>query len=234
MPPVSAGHRVLPAYQRGRNVLAAAASGIRDQVNRDGGDPDEVLSRAGISWANLTDKKNALDLGAYVAMMEIAARHTGNDNFGLQYGQRFTPRMLGLIGEVVLTAPNLGAALSSLASLFPYHQQATETRLVREGHLLRLEYRILDGRIVDRRQDAELTLACSPTWSAPAWAQTGRPRMCCASIPVRTIGATMSGCSTRRCISGSAPMRWCCARAISTPSCPRRICSASLCCRRSW
>lgn len=142
----------------GRNVLAAAASGIRDQVVRDGGDPDEVLSLAGIDRTSLDDGKNAVDLGAYVSMMEIASRHTRNDNFGLHYGQGFTPDMLGLIGAIVLASPDLGIALARMVDLFPYHQQATDTRLVRDGQLLRLEYRILDGRIIDRRQDAELTL----------------------------------------------------------------------------
>lgn len=144
--------------RRSRSVLAAAASGIHAQVKSQGGDPEEVFARAGIESASLLNGRHALDLSAYVQMMEIAALHTGNDNFGLFYGQRFTPDMLGLIGAVVLAAPNLGTALTALVDLFPYHQQATETRIVREGHLLRLEYRILDGCIVDRRQDAELTM----------------------------------------------------------------------------
>lgn len=141
-----------------RNILAAAASDIHSQIDRDGGDPEEVLFSAGIGAESLADGRNPLDLGAYVAMMEIAAKHTGNDNFGLDYGQRFTPEMLGLIGASVLASPNLGAALTALVELFPYHQQATETCLAYDGQLVRLEYRIIDGDIIDRRQDAELTM----------------------------------------------------------------------------
>lgn len=139
-------------------MLAAAASGIRDQVGRNGGDPEEVLYLSGISDGSLADKRSPLDLGAYVQMMEIAARNTGNDNFGLHYGAQFKPEMLGLIGEIVLASRDMGAALSSLVDYFPFHQQATEVCLVREGRLIHIEYRILDGGIVDRRQDAELTL----------------------------------------------------------------------------
>lgn len=141
-----------------RNILAAAASGVRGFIAGQGGDADAVFVRVGVDERRLTDPKLALDLGAYVGMMEEAASDTGNDNFGLWYGQQFQPAMLGLIGEIALASPNLGAALANLASLFPYHQQATETRFVRDGALLRLEYRILDGNILERRQDAELTM----------------------------------------------------------------------------
>lgn len=142
----------------GSRILSAAASGIREQVIRDGGDPDEVIALSRIDARLLGGDRNPLELGAYVRMMEIAARRTGNDNFGLHYGQRFTPSMLGLIGRIALASPTLGAALANVAQLFGFHQQATEVCLARDGELGRLEYRILNGRIINRRQDAELTM----------------------------------------------------------------------------
>ncbi|WP_207460099.1 AraC family transcriptional regulator [Azospirillum sp. SYSU D00513] len=141
-----------------RNILAAAACGISGFIESQGGRPERVLQRAGIDERQLDQPTLALDLGSYVAMMEVAAADTGNDNFGLLYGRQFQPDMLGLIGAIALASPTLGAALDNLARLFPFHQQATETRFRREGELLRLEYRILDGRVVERRQDAELTM----------------------------------------------------------------------------
>ena len=140
------------------NVLAAAASGIREQVCRNGGDPDEVLFKADISSAALDNIRNKVDLRAYVDLMEGAAQHTGNDNFGLQYGQVFRPEMLGLIGLIALSSPNLRAAIENLARYFSFHQQMTQTRLEARRGVLALHYRILDGSILDRRQDAELTL----------------------------------------------------------------------------
>lgn len=127
---------------------------IRDRGAR----PEEVLLAAGVDERRLDDPKLALDLGAYVRLMELAAVETRDDNFGLWFGRQFQPSMLGLIGEIAVASPTLGSALANLAELFPYHQQATETRFAREGEFLRLEYRILDGRILERRQDAELTM----------------------------------------------------------------------------
>lgn len=141
-----------------RHVLAAAACGLAGFVEDQGGDPDALLSGAGFDESLLDDPRAPLDLGDYCALMERAAKETRNDNFGLDFGQQFQPEQLGLIGALALASPTVGAAVEQLARYFPYHQQATETRLVSVRDRLQLQYRITDGRILDRRQDAELTL----------------------------------------------------------------------------
>jgi AraC-like DNA-binding protein len=141
-----------------RNVLAAAATGFREFLSHNGGAAERVFSRVGLAEDQLSDINHPLDLGCYVRMMEVAAADTGNDNFGLWFGQQFKPEMLGLIGGIAIASPTLGAALGNLAKLFPYHQQATHTAFTRQRESVSLEYRIIDGSIVERRHDAELTL----------------------------------------------------------------------------
>jgi len=140
------------------HVLSAAATGFREFLRQSGGQAEPLLSAIGFEDRHLADATIELDLCAYVDLMERAATHTSNDNFGLQYGQQFQPEMLGLIGGIALSAPTLGDALSQFARLFPFHQQATATAFVSDGQFLRLEYSLIDGRIINRRQDAELTL----------------------------------------------------------------------------
>ncbi len=163
-----------PGRPAKRRILAAAASGVQDFIDRHGVDAQEVLSGAGLESAMLGNPRSALELGAYVEMMELAAGATGNDNFGLHFGHQFKPEMLGIIGEICLTSPDIGSAMANLAAFFPFHQQATETRLVQGPDLTRLEYRILDGSVLHRRQDAELTIGMfinvfrhcfGPSWS---------------------------------------------------------------------
>ena len=73
------------------NILAAAASGVSNFIAAQGGCPDRVFHRAGVEERALGQPTVALDLRAYVAMMEVAAAETGNDNFGLLYGRQFQP-----------------------------------------------------------------------------------------------------------------------------------------------
>lgn len=141
-----------------RSVLAAATTGFTDFLARNGGGAERVLARAGMAEDQLTDINCPVDLASYVRMMELAASDTGNDNFGLWFGQQFKPEMLGLIGAIAIASPTLGAALANVARYFPYHQQATHTAFVRHNAFFSLEYRIIDGSILERRHDAELTL----------------------------------------------------------------------------
>ena len=141
-----------------RSVLAAATTGFTDFLTRNGGTADRVLARAGMAEDQLSDINRPVDLASYVRMMELAASDSGNDNFGLWFGQQFKPEMLGLIGGIAIASATLGAALVNVARYFPYHQQATHTAFTQRGELFSLEYRIIDGGIVERRHDAELTL----------------------------------------------------------------------------
>src|SRR5690606_33693784 len=93
-------------------------------------------------------------------------------------------------GYAAISAPTLGAALESLVRLFRYHQESSVMRLSSDpNRLMRLEYRIVAPRIIERRQDAELSLGmflnvirecCGARWAPeevhfehpkPAWAR---------------------------------------------------------------
>jgi AraC-like DNA-binding protein len=157
-----------------RRIFAAAAAGLMDFVSSAGGDPGALLFAVGLDDRSLDDPRAVLDLGDYCRLMEQAAQETRNGNFGLDYGLQFQPEKLGPIAELVLASPTVGMALENLARYFPFHQQVTETRLSVRGEWVQLDYRIIDGRIMSRRQDAELTMgmflnilrrAFGPQWS---------------------------------------------------------------------
>jgi AraC-like DNA-binding protein len=116
------------------------------------------LGSVGLSEQALGARRLPLDLATYCSLMELAAQETQNSNFGLWFGQQFQPEALGLIGDIALASPTVGAAFENLCTLFPYHQQATQTRCWFDGSLMHLDYQILDGQIIARRQDAELTM----------------------------------------------------------------------------
>ncbi|MFT8471970.1 AraC family transcriptional regulator ligand-binding domain-containing protein [Acetobacter persici] len=140
------------------SVLAAAACGVERFMQDRGGDIDRIAGRAGLSTRQFSLPTDALDLGAYCRLFHEAAAETQDGNIGLWFGQQFDPRHLGLIGYVALLSPTVSDALQNLAAHFMYHQARTETRFVKHGDLLRLEYAIRDPSILTRRHDAELTM----------------------------------------------------------------------------
>ena len=140
-------------------VIASSATWIVSWLERFNGDVDRVFGHAGIAPEMAGSPTLVLDLKSFCRLFEERARATRNDNFGLWFGVKFDPRDLGLWGYAALSAPTDGAALETLVELFPLHQQSSSMRLNRDqSGLKRFEYRIEAAGIVERRQDAELTL----------------------------------------------------------------------------
>ncbi|WP_213880243.1 AraC family transcriptional regulator [Pseudomonas sp. dw_358] len=141
-----------------RGVLSAAANGLEGFITRHGGDLDRVFGHAGIDPEQLRHPTLSLALPNYCQVLEEAARQTGCDNFGLRYGQQFQPQALGLLGYVGLCSATLEDALINFAQVFPFHQHSTSIRLLDQGECYRFDYQVRHGAIVERRQDAELTM----------------------------------------------------------------------------
>lgn len=139
-------------------MLASATTGAVDLFQQHGGDVDAIFGRAGLRISDINDPINELNLTQYCALFEEAARQTGHDNIGLEFGKKFQPRQLGAIGYAAISSPTLSAALRNMEAYFPAHQNQTSFSLIQDSGVLWLSYRILDPRIENRRQDAELSL----------------------------------------------------------------------------
>ncbi len=145
-------------------VLAAAATGLVDFIDVHGGDVDSIFGNSGIAPDMAGAPTLMVKLSSYCRLFEEAARQIRpagfrQGNFGLWFGQQFQPRDLGMWGYAAISAPTLGAALDNLVRLFHFHQESSWMRLA-DGPdgLMRLEYQIHCAEIVERRQDAELSL----------------------------------------------------------------------------
>ena len=140
-------------------VLAAAATGVVEHIERRGGDIDSIFGNAGMSPSMAGSPTLQIKLARFCRLFEEAAHRTGDANFGLWFGNQFRPRDLGLWGYLAVSSPTLGAALENIIETFPRHQQNSLFRLAtRDDGRLMLEYQIRAPDIVERRQDAELSL----------------------------------------------------------------------------
>lgn len=140
------------------SVLASAASGVIEMIRTHGGDVERIFGHAHIDTSTLESPINELRLREYCQLFEEAATQTQYDNFGLIFGQGFPPRRLGAIGYLAINSPTMSSALRNLCYYFPAHQQNSILEIRSCGGLLRLDYQIVDPRIPQRRQDAELSL----------------------------------------------------------------------------
>lgn len=141
------------------SVLAAAATGVVESIERNKGDVDRIFGHVGLAPEMAGSPTLQLSLASYCRLFEQCSRFTKNDNFGLWFGNQFNPRDLGLWGYATISSPTLGSALTTMVDLFPLHQQSSSMQLGRNADgFSKLEYRIEAPEIVERRQDAELSL----------------------------------------------------------------------------
>lgn len=139
-------------------VVASVTVGLEAFIERQGGRSAEVLARAGLQPGLYRQPNRPIALRNYCRSMHEAARSTGNEHFGLSFGEQFAPEGLGLYGYAAITAPDLRTALGHMERFFPVFQDNSLLKFGRQDGLCALEYRLLDGDIPDRRQDAEVTI----------------------------------------------------------------------------
>lgn len=139
-------------------VLASAATGVVSLIEANGGDVDSIFGTTSIHLDDLDSPITELSLQQFCLLFTEAAKQTGNDNFGLHFGAQFEPKKLGAIGYAAISSPTLSAALRNMEFYFPAHQNQSSFSLIQDSDILWLSYRILDPRIAERRQDAELSM----------------------------------------------------------------------------
>ncbi|MFK5978703.1 MAG: AraC family transcriptional regulator [Rhizobiaceae bacterium] len=140
-------------------VLAAAATGMVEFIEKMGGDVDRIFGHAGISPDMAGEPTLKLSLSSFCLLFEEASRLSQHDNFGLWFGNQFSPQKLGLWGYATISSSTVGMALENLVGLFRYQQESSVMSLSEDKNgLMRLEYQIQAVDIVERRQDAELSL----------------------------------------------------------------------------
>lgn len=140
------------------SVLGSVTVGLEEFIQSQGAESQPVLSRAGLKPGLYQQPNRHISLKNYCNSMHEAARATGNEHFGLWFGEQFAPEGLGLFGYQAITSPTLRDAISGMEQWFHVFQRNSLLNFSSSGGICQLEYRLLDGDIMDRRQDAELTI----------------------------------------------------------------------------
>jgi AraC-like DNA-binding protein len=155
-------------------VLSAAATGLTDFLDGNRLCSASLFERAQLDAKKLLTPTTAIGLDQYCEILERASHESTDPNIGLRYGQQFTPEKLGIIGYIALSSSDMLSAARNLAEYFPHHQQSTVTELIFSNPFYHLTYRINSPLIVERKQDAVVTLGmfcnvfrhcAGPDWS---------------------------------------------------------------------
>jgi len=140
-------------------ISAIVLFGLDEHLEKRGIDPYGFGMSCGIPDRIWNDEAGQVPLSQFVKLLENASETTLEPGFGWLAGETFNMLMLGDLGEAIMHAPTLGAALSHFSRYMRLIQSTTELRLEVERDKAHFIYRILDPDIWPRQQDAEFSLS---------------------------------------------------------------------------
>jgi AraC-like DNA-binding protein len=139
-------------------ISSAAAAGLIEAIDAAGGDPDRVLRAVSLDRAAVTDRYAFIPSAAFTLALEEAARVTGDDCFGLHFGEQYHPKDIGALTYVVLNSPTIAAGFHNIARYLHVHNQAATVSFVRTDTHAFLQHRLGVVALQHRRQHEELAL----------------------------------------------------------------------------
>lgn len=138
-----------------------------------GGDVEAACRATGIPAELFAHFDVPVALDAGIDFLELAARVTGREDFGLLLAQRQDLTIVGPIYAMMMMADTVGEALSILAQQLQLHSSGLMLNIERTGDGLRLDYSIHVFEAERDRQVMELGLGLAAnfvrSYAAPDW-----------------------------------------------------------------
>ena len=140
-------------------VSVAVTRGLLDRIVAAGGDPDQILRTAGLQRSLLARPDGLIPTSAFACVLNEAARATGDDCFGLRFGEQFDPKDVGVLVYVVLNSPTFSDAVENLVRYIHIHNRGVIARFDVEGGLGYMRYVLGDPGLEIWRQHNEFSMA---------------------------------------------------------------------------
>lgn len=139
-------------------ISMTAATGLIAFIEARGRDADDVLRPLGLERKVLATPHGLMAAADFARVLEDAARLTGDECFGLHFGEQYQPKDVGPLAYVVLNSPTMAMAFENFVRYQRVHNEAAEIAFVRDGKWAYLRHR-LDLPLDGVRQHAEYSLA---------------------------------------------------------------------------
>ena len=146
--------------------------GYRSLVEELGGDPEALIRRQGLEPGEFELDEHYIPLSTLSSLLEVTAQQLQQPGFGLLLSRRQDTHILGGLGLLIESAPNLQSALDHLRHYFALHSEEASIGLINGEHEGTVLY-TLPNPVSGNRQVAELGLgvivSCLRTLLGASW-----------------------------------------------------------------
>lgn len=161
-----------PAISEG-HLRVGPLVGVPAMLREFGIDPADTIRNIGLNPELFDDPDHIIFFTTAGRLLKACAVQTQCPHFGLLVGQRAGPTSLGLVGHLLLHAPDVGSALRDLVLYLHLHDRGAVPELAVEQNLAVLSYAIYQQGVEGTDQICDVAIAigfnllralCGPTW----------------------------------------------------------------------
>ena len=136
--------------------------------------PEAVLAEAGFDPAYFDDPDLPIPYVAASKLLAHCVAFTRCEHFGLLVGARGDPSILGLVGFLLMSAPDVGTALRDLLNYLDLHDRGGVASLETRGGTSLLGFAVVepDAQAIDQIHDLSMAVGhnimrtvCGPKWT---------------------------------------------------------------------
>lgn len=154
-------------------IRAAPMAAIPSVMRELGADLEPILAAHGLSNRVLEDPEASVAYETMCGVLADCSRASGCPHFGLLVGQRGGIQSLGVLGYLMLNAPDVRSALDTLIHHMEVHDRGAAPRLELSTRVVMLRYDILHSNVDGAAPVSDAAMAisrnimlslCGPTW----------------------------------------------------------------------
>ena len=138
-------------------IRARILHSILNHANISPTQQDDLLLTEGLTTQNLYDYGAEIPLNSYMRLFERLSVITKNKTLGLNISNQMGPELVGAVGFIFLSSPDLKSAIQYYSNSVSSIQQVTQLEFTNTTEPI-LKYVITDENIGPRRQDVEFSI----------------------------------------------------------------------------
>jgi AraC-like DNA-binding protein len=142
-------------------ISAGSMIGLIETITAAGGNPEEVLATVGLDRHTASNSDGFIPCATFSMLLEAAARITGDNCFGLHFGERSNPKNVGPLIYVILNSPTIATSLENAGRYFKIHNEAAHLSFVIEGDRAVIRHALADLGVGPIRQHNELSMTAA-------------------------------------------------------------------------
>jgi hypothetical protein len=139
-------------------VSVTVTTGLFDAIAAAGGDPDETLRALGLKRSAFSNPDRFIANATFARLLEEAGRATGDQCFGLHFGENFDVRDIGTLAYVVLNSPTIADAIRNLERYHHIHNDGAVVSFDVDARAAYLRFIAREHPIEPRRQRQEFAM----------------------------------------------------------------------------